>query len=81
LHLSQAEKPPFKQKLAGLDLAGNEGMGQPAGLREAFMPVLDRIGHGLNLLDRPELLRRFIDLSGEYGQPGHFPDESFGGVL
>ncbi len=79
----------FRDKLVGIDLAGNEGAASPADLRESFMPVLeqcihvtihagetenvdsiwqavyhlsaDRIGHGLHLLDKPELMNRFID--------------------
>lgn len=79
----------FAEKLAGIDLAGNEAKGKPSELRESFMPLLkdcvhitihagetedvesiweavyhlsaDRIGHGLKLKDKPELLRHFVD--------------------
>ncbi len=77
------------EKLAGIDLAGNEGKTKPGELRDVFMPLLekcikitihagetenvesiweavyhlsaDRIGHGLKLMDKPELMHRFID--------------------
>jgi adenosine deaminase len=83
------ENSRFAKKLAGIDLAGNEGRLQPMKLREAFMPFLekcihitihagetesvdniwqavyhlsaDRIGHGLKLHDKLELIPRFID--------------------
>lgn len=83
------ENPEIREKLVGIDLAGNEGATKPSELRDAFMPLLerciritihagetesvdsiweavyhlsaDRIGHGLKLLDKPELLNRFID--------------------
>jgi len=80
---------PFKDKLVGIDLAGDESVNSPKELREMFMPFLqacihitihagetqpvdniweavyhlsaDRIGHGLKLLDKKELIPRFID--------------------
>jgi adenosine deaminase len=83
------ENQRFADKMAGIDLAGNEGKAEPKDLREIFMPFLekcihitihagetepvknvwqavyhlsaDRIGHGLTLLDKPDLMRRFID--------------------
>ena len=83
------DNPDAAKKIAGIDLAGNEGATSPASLRNLFMPLLERcmkitihagetegaesiweavyhlsanrIGHGLKLLDRPELLQRFID--------------------
>ncbi|MDR1827949.1 MAG: hypothetical protein LBR29_06430 [Methylobacteriaceae bacterium] len=79
----------FAEKLAGIDLAGDESANSPARLRELFMPFLkkcihitihagetetadniweavyhlsaDRIGHGLKLADREELIPLFID--------------------
>lgn len=79
----------FKNKLVGIDLAGDESVNSPKKLREMFMPFLqecihvtihagetqsvdniweavyhlnaDRIGHGLKLLDKEELIPRFID--------------------
>ena len=79
----------FAGKLAGVDLAGDEGARPPAELRPHFMPFLerclrvtihagetasaeniweavyhlsaDRIGHGLKLIERPNLLSRFVD--------------------
>ena len=79
----------FRNKLAGIDLAGDEAVNSPRELREMFMPFLqaciritihagetqpvdniweavyhlsaDRIGHGLKLLDKEELIPRFID--------------------
>jgi adenosine deaminase len=81
--------PRFKEKLVGVDLAGNEERNSPKELRNSFMPFLencihitihagetekvdniweavyylsaDRIGHGLCLLDKEELIPRFID--------------------
>lgn len=81
--------PEIRERLVGVDLAGNEGATKPSELRDSFMPLLercikitihagetesvdsiweavyhlsaDRIGHGLKLLDKPELLNRFID--------------------
>jgi len=83
------DNPETANKIAGVDLAGNEGATNPALLRDLFMPLLERcmkitihagetegaesiweavyhlsanrIGHGLKLLERPELLQRFID--------------------
>ena len=83
------ENQEIKEKLVGIDLAGNEGATKPSELRDVFMPLMercikitihagetesvdsiweavyhlsaDRIGHGLKLLDKPELLSRFID--------------------
>lgn len=85
----QDKNKKFKEKFAGIDLAGNESKGTPSALRESFMCFLencisitihagetesvesiweavyhlsaDRIGHGLNLQDKPELMRCFID--------------------
>ena len=79
----------FKNKLVGIDLAGDESANSPKQLREMFMPFLqqcihitihagetqpvdniweavyhlsaDRIGHGLKLMDKEELIHRFID--------------------
>lgn len=79
----------FREKLVGIDLAGNEGATKPSELRDEFMPLLekclsitihagetedvesiweavyhlsaDRIGHGLRLLEKPELLNRFLN--------------------
>lgn len=84
-----AEAPAVAEKIAGIDLAGDESSTAPGELRELFMPLLKRcmritihagetegaesiweavyhlsagrIGHGLKLLDKPELLRHFID--------------------
>lgn len=81
--------PDFREKLVGIDLAGNEGATKPSELRNEFMPLLekclsitihagetedvesiweavyhlsaDRIGHGLRLLEKPELLKRFLN--------------------
>ncbi len=83
------KNPEIRERLVGIDLAGNEGATKPSELRDSFMPLLercikitihagetesvdsiweavyhlsaDRIGHGLKLLDKPELLGRFID--------------------
>ena len=83
------QSPSVAEKIAGIDLAGNEGTTKPSELREMFMPLLrrcmritihagetegaesiweavyhlnaERIGHGLKLLDKKELLRHFVD--------------------
>ena len=80
---------PFKNKLVGIDVAGDESVNSPKSLRKLFMPFLqaciritihagetqpvdniweavyhlsaDRIGHGLKLLNKKELIPRFID--------------------
>lgn len=36
------ENPEFKEKLVGIDLAGNEGATKPSELREDFMPLLEK---------------------------------------
>jgi adenosine deaminase len=81
--------PRFLNKLAGIDLAGNEGNLRPVELREYFIPFMekcihitihagetepvdniweavyclsaDRIGHGLKLADKRELIPRFVE--------------------
>ena len=83
------ENPLVAEKIAGIDLAGNEVVTKPSELRELFMPLLkrcmritihagetegaesiweavyhlsaERIGHGLKLFDRKELLQHFVD--------------------
>ncbi len=83
------QNPLVAEKIAGIDLAGNEGAIKPSELRELFMPLLERcmritihagetegaesiweavyhlsaerIGHGLRLLDKKELLQHFAD--------------------
>ena len=80
---------PLKNKLVGIDVAGDESANSPKQLREMLMPFLqecihitihagetqpvdniweavyhlsaDRIGHGLKLLNREELIPRFVE--------------------